>query len=355
MKFTLPLRHGLSAAWHHKGLVFLLYLAALLPALVAGLVVYGRLAAATGGSLFAHRAFAAGNLYGILDDFGRGHPGDLQALETLLPIFVVLAVLVHVLFAAGLVEALLQREAKREHPFLLGVGRHSWRFVRSGVWFLLLLTPTVVVLAAVFNLGVNELAIDLADTRVQAYGLLGVVALGVLLLAFLDLAYDLSRIAAATHDEGRTFVGFFKALGHAFAHPVMLLPVWFFFSLLVAGLHLGATALHDDWRPAGLGEVLGLLALQQLVFLLAAYFRVGLWGAEVAYYQAVGEPRWCGKRPRRQIPQVEHRKPLPVEHRESLPVDRPAEPAPTPSWEQATPLGQDGEDDEADGTGPRAF
>lgn len=393
MKFTLPLRHGLKAAWHHLGLVVLLYLAAVGGAFSAALVAFARYAEATAASPFAHRAFAAGDMFAIIEDFGRGHHGDLQSLETLLPIFVVMTLLVHVLFAAGLVETLLAREARREHPFLLGIGRHSWRFVRSAVWFVLVAALAGALLAALYNLAVNEVAVDRADTRIQYWGLLVVLAVGAVVYSVLDLGYDLSRIAAAAHGDGRTLVGLVKGIGHALRHPLLLLPLWWVFSLVVVALHLGLTALRNGWQPTTLGEAAGLIAVQQAVFLLAAFFRVGLWGAEVAYYQAIGEPRWCGKRAkkRRVKPQpppaadeaqpgaevTVYRQPAapgptatptpapipgpdPTPRPATEPATEPAtdRPAVQPSWERELPLGDAGDrddDDDGRGGGPSSF
>ncbi|HMB54366.1 MAG TPA: hypothetical protein VKU40_13690 [Thermoanaerobaculia bacterium] len=371
MTFTLPLVRGLKSAWHHMGLVFLLYLAALGGSLSAAFVAFARYADVTGASPFAQRAFADGNMFAILDDFSRGHAGDLQALETLLPIFVVMTAIVHVLFAAGLAETLLEREAKREHPFLLGIGRHSWRFLRSAIWFLLMVVLVGFGIATLFGIFVVEVGTQQASSAFQVWAGVGIGLLAALLFAFLDLGYDLSRIAAAAHDEGRTFVGYFKGLGHALRHPLRLLPLWFFYSLVVVGLHLALTAFRNGWQPTSTAEVLGLIAIQQVVFFVAAFFRVGLWGAEVAYYQAIGEPRWCGRK-RHAVPSstpspVEATAPAPVTvHRQPLPVDddpvpaldRP-EPEPLttpepirPSWDR--PI-DDEEDDDGDGTGPRTI
>jgi len=363
MKFTIPLRHGVKSAWQHFGLVFLLYLAALGGSLTAALVAFARYADATSASLFAQRAFAAGNMYAISDDFSRGHAGDLQALETLLPIFVLFTVIVHVLFAAGLTETLLEREAKREHPFLLGIGRHSWRFVRSGIWFLIALAVAGVCFVALWRGLVVEWATMQASSALQVWLGIAILVLAAFVYAFLDLGYDLSRISAAAHGEGRTFVGFFKGLGHALRHPLLLLPLWFFFSLVVVALHLGLTALRNDWRPASIGQVLGFIAVQQVVFLVAAFFRVGLWGGEVAYYQAIGEPRWCGKK-RRPAPPAAPAPPAEKEaappaspvtvHRQPLPVDAPGPEPALPSWERA-PLGEEEDEEDGEGGGPSSI
>jgi hypothetical protein len=296
MKFLLPLRRGLRSAWQHPKLVLLTYLATLIPAALVGFGIFSRLAATLDDSLYARQALS-GHRYGVWGDFLRGNPGDLSAVQAMLPLVAVAVLVLHVLLAAGIVESLLERERARERPFLLGIGRHGWRFLRSAIWFGLSLVVLAAILGAAMG-ALDDYATEAADGSLQYFGFLGIALVGLLLLIPLDLGYDLSRIAAATHDEGRTFLGYFKALGHALRHPLMLAPLWLFFSLLVAGLHISYVAARASWSPADLGQILGLLAVQQLVFLVAAFLRVGLWGGEVAYYQAVGEPRWCGRKER---------------------------------------------------------
>jgi branched-subunit amino acid ABC-type transport system permease component len=145
---------------------------------------------------------------------------------------------------------------------------------------------------------VGEQARQAADGRLQLAGWVGVLAVAFVIYVALDLAYDLSRVSAAAHGDRRTFVGFVRALGHALRHPLRLAPLWLFFSLLSAGLAVAYVLTRAAVTPAHGGHLALLLLAQQVVFLLLAFLKVGLWGAEIAYYQAVGEPRWCGRRAR---------------------------------------------------------
>jgi hypothetical protein len=209
-----------------------------------------------------------------------------------------LALLVQVLVAAGLAEVLLFREPRGEHPFLLGIGRHGWKFVRSALWYAGALVLLIALVAWAFAM-FSEQALQAADGRLELAGWIGILAVAFLIYVPLDLAYDLSRIAAAAHGDRRTFLGFNRALGHALRHPLRLAPLWLFFSLLSAALAIGYVLARAAVAPAHGAHVLLLLLAQQVVFWLLAFLRVGAWGAEIAYYQAVGEPRWCGRRERR--------------------------------------------------------
>ena len=300
MKLFLPLHFGVRAARRHLGLVLLVYLLSLLPALAVGALAWFDMAPQTGHSLFARQALE-GNRMGVWNDYIRADASDFGLVSSGLLVAAAAALLLAILTAAGVVEALLVREHRHERPFLLGIGRHGWRFVRSAVWF----TFAAAVLATLVSLGftgINKWAGNVGNGWLQVWGWTAVLVAALLVYMPLDLGYDLSRIAAAAHDDGRTFVGYWKALGHVLRHPLLLAPSWLVFSLLVIGVHLAYVTGRAFVQPGNLGEVALVFLVQQLVFLVAAFLRVGLWGGEIAYYQAVGEPRWCARtrRSRRQ-------------------------------------------------------
>jgi hypothetical protein len=297
MKLLLPIRFGLRAARRNLRLTVLVYLLSLVPALLVAALAYLDMAPEMDRSLFAGEALA-GNRIGVWNDFTRTGGSDFGMVTSALLLTALAVVVLRVLTAAGVVEALLAREHHRERPFLLGVGRHGWRFLRSAVWFAI----AVVVLGGLVSLaftGVNHLAAERTDGALQLWAWIGVLAVAFLLFVPLDLGYDLSRIAAAAHDDRRTFVGFFRALGHALRHLLLLAPVWLLFSLAALGLHLAYVTGRAFVQPSSLAAMALVVVAQQAVFLAAAFLRVALWGGEIAYYQAAGEPRWCGRKRRR--------------------------------------------------------
>lgn len=294
MKLFLPLRFGLRAARRNLRLTFLVYLLGLLPALAVAALAFFDMSPAMNHSLFAAQALE-GNRMGVWSDYTRAVNSDFGLVLSGLLIVALVALVMTVLTSAGVVEALLQREHRHERPFLLGIGRHGWRFTRSALWFGIMM----VVLLALVRLGfagINKWAGDVGNGWIQVWGWAAVVVVAFLVYMPLDLGYDLSRIAAAAHDDRRTFVGYFKALGHALRHPLLLAPTWLFFSLLVLGVNIAYVAGRVAVQPTDLGQVALLFVVQQVVFLVAAFLRVGLWGGEIAYYQAAGEPRWCARK-----------------------------------------------------------
>ncbi len=298
MRFVTALRLGLRRAHARPGLIVIAGLAALVPALLLGSILWRDLAASMDESPFARQALT-GNRSGVWWDFSKSAADDLEPIEGGLPLRFLLVVAFQALVSAGIVETLLGTAPRSAHPFLLGIGRHGWRFLRALFWFGL----SAAVLAAVAGgwfAGALAVSQNLADAGLHLWGLAIGIALTALAFAFLDLGHDLARIAAAAHRDGRMLKGYLLALGHALRHPLLLLPLWLSFALLGLGAHLVYLALRSAWSPATLGGVLLLLAVGQLFLLVHAWLRVGLWGSLVAYYQGIGEPRWCirGRRPR---------------------------------------------------------
>lgn len=296
MRALTPIGFGLRGARRRLGVVLLVYLASLVPAALVAVEAAEDFSDGLAHSLFAEEALS-GDRWAVWQELADDPKSDLSGALGGFYALGALGLLLQVLLAAGVAEVLLFREPRGEHPFLLGIGRHGWKFVRSALWFggaLLLLIFSV---AVGFEL-VGEQARQAADARLQLAGWVAVLAVAFLVYVPLDLAYDLSRVAAAAHGDRRTFVGFFRALGHALRHPLRLAPLWLFFTLLSAGLAVAYVLVRAAVAPAHAGHLALLLLAQQVVFLLLAFLKVGLWGAEIAYYQAVGEPRWCGRRER---------------------------------------------------------
>ena len=298
MRFLTALRLGLRRVHRRPGLIVIAWLAALVPALLMTSILWSDLAAALNQSPFAHQALE-GNRWGVWNDFRASPAADLDPISDGLDLRFLLVVVLQALVSAGIVEALLGAAPRSAQPFVLGVGRHGWRFLRSLFWFALSAGGLAIAALAWFS-GALWVSQEAADAGLHLWGLGIGIVVSALAFAFLDLGYDLSRIAGAAHRDPRMLKGYLVALGHALRHPLLLLPLWLTFALLGLGAHIGYLALRAAWSPGSLGAVLLLLLVGQLFLLFHAWLRVGLWGSLIAYYQAIGEPRWCirGRRPR---------------------------------------------------------
>lgn len=293
MRFLTVLRLGFHRLHRRPAVVLLAYLGALVPALLIASLIHADLAASLDDSLFAGRVFS-GDRLGVWIDFLNSDANHLAPILGSFGRNLLLVFLVQIVVSAGLVEMLLGTTARARHPFLLGIGHHTWRFLRSALWFLLSLAAAAVVLAVAFK-PLADRATAAGDGTLLLYARIGLLVVALVAFGPLKLAYDLSRVAAAAHGDGRTFVGFFRAFGHCLARPAILLPLYLSFALAALALHVGAFAARDLWSPPAPLFVVALFAAQQAVLLARAYLRGGLWASEIAYYQAIGEPRWCGR------------------------------------------------------------
>ena len=283
-------RQGFRIAGRHKRLVLVLWLVPLIPALILGAMAASNLAPALGQSLFADRALD-GDWFVVLMEF-RSSPAD--ALKPITGIGVVamamLTLLLQVALSAGVVEVLLERENR--HPFALGVGKNYLRFFRTTI---LLIVATVVPAAAAFfpARGFFKLAEAQSNGWLDIFGVGLAVVLFFILWAPLDLAADLSRIAAARFDHRSMVRGFFRALGAVVRRPGLFVPMYLVFLLLPLLLHFVYYQLRAPWTPATTVAILALLAAQQTVMLIRAFFKLGFWGAEIAAHRGLDEPEFC--------------------------------------------------------------
>jgi hypothetical protein len=294
MRFLTAIRLGLRRLHRHFTVVVLAYLAALVPALLIASLVHANLADSLDPSLFASRVFSI-HRSAVWADFLASPDNALGTVFSGLGSRLLLVLLLQIAISAGIVEVLLGTAPRGGRPFLLGVGRHFWRFLRGAIWFLVCLLLVGGGLFAVTFL-IGKVAADRGDGTLSLYANLTVLVVALFAFGPLKTAYDLSRVAAAAHGEGNTFVGFFRALGHCIARPAILLPLYLTFALLALAIHAGYFAARDVWAPTDAGFVVLLFAAQQTVLFLRAYLRGALWSAEIAYYQAIGEPRWCRRR-----------------------------------------------------------
>jgi hypothetical protein len=287
MKFV---REGFRVARRHKRLVLALWLVPLIPALVLGAMAASNLAPAFGESLFTDRALE-GDWFVVLMEF-RSSPAD--ALSPIITrgvlVMAILTLLLQVALSAGVVEVLLEREDR--YAFMLGVQKNSLRYLRTTI--LLAVATAALLIAGRFLIrGFFKLAEAQADGRLDVFGIGLAITLFFILWAPLDLAADLSRIAATRFDHRSMVRGFFRALNAVVRRPGLFMPMYLIFLLLPLLLHLVYYQLRSPWTPASAAAILGLLVAQQATMLLRAFFKLGFWGAEISAFRGIDEPEFC--------------------------------------------------------------
>jgi len=258
--------------------------------MVLAAMAAANLAPALGESLFADRALE-GDWFVVLMEF-RSSPAD--ALGPIITrgvvVMALLTLLLQVALSAGVVEVLLEREDR--HAFTLGVRRNYLRYLRTTI--LLAAATAALLIGGQFLIrGFFKLAEAQADGRLDLFGVGLAVALFFILWAPLDLAADLSRIAATRHDQRSMVRGFFRALIAVVRRPGVFVPMYLVFLLLPLLLYLVYYQLRSPWTPASAGAILALLVAQQVTVLLRAFFKLGFWGAEIAAFRGLDEPEFC--------------------------------------------------------------
>jgi len=298
MTFARLLATGFAAARRHPRLVLAAYLAPLVPALLLVAMARATLAPVLDYSLFSGQALD-GAWFGVWRDFAVSPTSDLGlVLGSGLNLALLLTALIQVPIAAGTVEVLLEREGAR-HPFFTGIAKNSGRFFRSLLWFL----PTGIIAAAAAALtaaGLFKLAAAKLDARYDLAGVAAAALVALLLLSIFHPAYSLARIAAARHDGDRkTLRGYLRAIWQVARRPLIFLPLCTTYVLSVIALHLLYTAARSPFTAATSLGILAVLLAQQAVMLVRAFLHVSIWGAEVAAYRLLGEPRLCEKKEKR--------------------------------------------------------
>ncbi len=300
MTFPTLLADGFSAARRHPRLLLIAYLVPLLPAALLVGMAHSTMAPVLDYSLFAQKVLD-GSWSAVWNDFVASPTYQMTViLGSGTSLALLLTALLQIPVAAGTVEVLLEGDAAQPHPFLSGIAQHTWRFARSAVWFLIAAALTGGVVGGTVSL-FFKLAEKRSDARYDVAGFAAAAVLALLILAVIEPAYDLARLAAARHGDRKTLRGFLRAIWAVLRHPGIFLPLCASFLLLVVGLHLAYYAGRSRWTPATALAIFALLVAQQLVMALRACFHVAFWGAELAAYRALGEPRFCEKRRRRLI------------------------------------------------------
>jgi len=252
-----------------------------------------------------------GRWFGPWTDF-RESP--LDQLDPVLGMGVLIAlavgVVTQVVVAAGLVEVLLQR--RHDRPFLTGVRRNGWRFVRSAGWLLIGLALAAVP-AGLVGRGMFELANSRANGWLDIVGVGAAAGVFVVLTAPLLMAYDQSRIAAAAFGEGSMFLGLVRGVAFVFRHPLRFAALAVVTAFLPALVHLAYGWVRAPWVPSSGIQVALLLLIQQAVMMVRAYVKLGLWATHVTMWRDLGSPRLARRRRRRERTTVGVSPPVAVE------------------------------------------
>lgn len=290
MRAWTVLGFGWRRLCRHPAIVLAPFGLAAAPALVLAWLGTAPFAQVLDPSLNAREGAEQGSLSAWIELFTSAGPSPFPWPQSLL-LTVVVVVVGQVLVAGGLVEALLERQVGSRATFAAAMARQAPRFALSLVWTVVV--AGLVLFAAGLGLAVTG---ELLEALLPWPALVALVLMVLaVVLVPLHLAFDLSRIAVASHGGRRCLSGLVTAWWHLLRHPMGLVPVYLF--LVVAVLVVGAAGWGLHWQrlpttSAGIGLF---LLVHHLGLLAGAACRCLLWSCVVGYYQAIGEPAWAGR------------------------------------------------------------
>lgn len=297
MRFLTFLTAGLSFVGRARKFILVFWLLPLLPALMLGVMVSANMLPLLGRSLFANRALE-GDPFFVFLVFRTSFADSLPLVGTGLLLLIVTTLLMQVVVSAGVVEVALERGTNS--PFVSGMRRNFFSFLRT-TGLSLIATALALTLAALTSRAFGRLAESQGNGTLDLVGVVVAAVLFWILWAPVDLAADLSRIAAARHDQRSMTRGFLRALSAVLKRPVTFVPLALCFVLLPLIVHAVYTGLRSPWSPSSMTSILVLILAQQTVMIVRASLKIGFWGAAVAAYRHLEEPELCRKRVKKRL------------------------------------------------------
>jgi hypothetical protein len=294
MSVGTSIQQGLSVARRVRSAVWVLFLANLGIAALAGLPIYRGILNSTGHSLMA-RELAQALSVDWLADFAISSPGSLARYAAFFGYFGLLSIPVNTILAGGILPRF--RNPNQQYPlgdFLRDSSRYAWRLLRLMIiglvcyWIILELLNDK--LAKLVDRGTG----DWMDDRSVFWAKLGVTLLVLLGLAFVNLVMDYARVKLVLEEGTSALEAFLASLGFSAARlgkaaAVYAVPSLCGLALLVLyrlvvpwGLINASVAAASRWRePLALAL---LFIVQQAIVFGRYWFRVATWASEWSYY-----------------------------------------------------------------------
>jgi hypothetical protein len=295
-------RQGLRLARRSRSAVWVLFMANLLLAIVAGLPIYQGMLNFTSHSLMS-RKLLTGFSVNWFTDFAFNSHGALEKYAQFIMVMGLIALPVNAILAGGVLGRFQRlQERFRLGTFFCDCGRYAWRMLwlmivaLAGYW--------VVFRFVLSGLGgmVNHATLYWTNDRSVFVVHLGAGILVLLGLAFVNLVIDFAQVRIV-FGEGSGFVeAFLASLGFCIGRLPKAIVVYTIPSLcglallviyrLVTPWHVIHAALGDSTKaPYEALLVLGLLFIgQQFVMFGRYWFRVATWASEWSFFASTRGP-----------------------------------------------------------------
>ncbi len=294
MKTGAAIREGFRLARETRSAVWVLFLANLGLAALAGLPIYWGILRFTGHSLMT-RELLSGFSVDWLTDFAVNNTGSLERYAMVITLVGMLSIPVNSILVGGVLARFRAPEQTSSlGDFFRDTARYAWRLLRLMAIALVFYWIVFRVLNQGLGNFVNKRTHEWLDdlpvfwTRL-ATGLLVLVALG-----FVNLVVDYARVKLVLDDTASAGEAFLAAMGFVFGRFRKALVVYAVPSL--GGLAmLGIYSLVVPWQlinaplpeASRIREPLTLALLfvgQQLVMFGRTWFRAATWASEWTYY-----------------------------------------------------------------------
>ena len=292
------LKQGLRLTRRADSAVWILFLANLALAAVAGLPIYRGILRFTGHSLMSGQLLR-GFSVDWLTDFTINSAGSFNRYALAIAYIGLLSILVNSVLSGGVLARFRQPELiPPSGGFFRDTARYAWRMVRLMIIGLVCYWLVLRFLYQGLNGLIDRWMRDVLEDRPVFWAHLAVGVLVIAGLIFVNLVMDYARVNLVLRDESSTIAAFLSSLGFSLRRLRKALIVYAVPALLGLAL-LGIYRLVVPWefintQLGGSGGwpyreplMLALLFIGQQVVMLARYwFRVATWASEWSYYSS---------------------------------------------------------------------
>lgn len=296
------IRQGLRIARRSRSAVWMLFMANLLLAAVAGLPIFQGIVNFTSHSLMSQKLLT-GFSVDWLKDFVFNSHGAFEQYAQFIVVMGLIALPVNAILAGGVLGRFQrQQERFRLGTFFRDCGRYAWRML----WLMVIALAAYWVVFRFVHAGlgrmVNQATLFWSNDRTAFVVHLAMGVLVLLSLAFVNMVIDFAQVRIV-FGEGAGFIeAFLASLGFCIGRLPRAIVVYAIPSLGGLAL-LGVYRLVMPWHliHAALGDgtktsyeslmVLGLLFIGQQIVMFGRYwFRVATWGSEWSFFASTRAP-----------------------------------------------------------------
>jgi hypothetical protein len=289
-------RQGLSITRRSGSVVWILFLANLAIAALAGFPIYRGIQGSTGRSLVGQE-LARGFSVDWLTDFSFNNPRGFNRYATVIVCLGLVSLVANSILAGGVLTRFRAPELKYSlGDFFRHAGHYAWRLLRLLIIGLICYWLVFKLLNEKLSQWVDQWTGNWGDDRWVFCARLAVSLLVLLGLGFVNLVMDYARVRLVLEEGTGAIQAFLAALGFSLGRLRRAIGVYVVPSFCGLAL-LGVYRLLFPWEfinatvAAGshLRELLalaGLFVVQQLVMFGRYWFRVATWASEWTYYSS---------------------------------------------------------------------